>query len=138
MEPRFQHAPRRANFSFVRSLLLRQAWEVDLVPEEGCNSPSTCTWPWRWTPGLAWPSEDEVPSSLPDAEGPQGRVRRFPEHFSELPPLHGPDLLRLAIDLAGVGEVELHCGVLRHRRLRLGDGSGRATDHHRRPPAGLA
>jgi hypothetical protein len=82
---------------FVETYSLRQVWEVDLHPEEGCGGPLDLHLALEDTVVLL--SEDEEP---PDEF-------HFPLTFTwALPPLpRGPDLLRLAIDLAGVGGIEL-------------------------------
>jgi hypothetical protein len=51
---------------------------------------------------------EDVVVDLPDGDDPPDDFR-FPLTFTwALPPLpHGPDLLRLAIDLAGIGGIEL-------------------------------
>jgi hypothetical protein len=92
---------------FVETYSLRQAWEVDLHPEEGCNGPLDLHLALEVDPRVLLAFEDEV-VDLPDGEDPKDEYH-FPLTFTwALPPLpHGPDLLRLAIDLAGVGGVEL-------------------------------
>ena len=123
---------------FVETYSLRQAWEVDLHPEEGCNGPLDLHLALEVDPRVLLAFEDEV-VDLPDGEDPKDEYH-FPLTFTwALPPLpHGPDLLRLAIDLAGVGGVELPLESSAIDSYASRDRSGRATDHHRRPPTGVA
>jgi hypothetical protein len=81
---------------FVESYSLRQTWEVDVHPEEGCEGPLVL---------LGF--EDAVIELSDDEEPPDGF--HFPLSFTwALPPLpRGPDLLLLATELAGVGGPEL-------------------------------
>ena len=78
---------------FVETYSLRQAWEVDLHPEDACGGPLDL----------------HLVLELDDEEEDPPDLHRFPLHFTwGLPPLpHGPDLLILATDLAGVGGPEL-------------------------------
>lgn len=92
---------------YVETYSLRQAWEVDLHPEEGCDGPLDLHLSLEVDPRVLLAFEDMVTSLPEDAEPPDELA--FPLTFTwALPPLpHGPDLLRLAIDLAGIGGVEL-------------------------------
>jgi hypothetical protein len=92
---------------FVETYSLRQAWEVDLHPEEACNGPLDLHLALEVDPRVLLAFEDVV-VDLPEGEEPPDDFR-FPLTFTwALPPLpHGPDLLRLAIDLAGIGGIEL-------------------------------
>jgi hypothetical protein len=92
---------------FVETYSLRQFWEVDLHPEEGCGGPIDLHLALEVDPRVLLNFEDEV-TALPDDADPQDKYH-FPLTFTwGVPPLPaGPDLLRLAIDLAGVGGVEL-------------------------------
>ncbi len=92
---------------FVETYSLRQAWEVDLHPEEGCGGPLDLHLALEVDPRVLLAFEDVV-EELPDEADPPDEFH-FPLVFTwALPPLpHGPDLLRLAIDLAGVGGIEL-------------------------------
>ena len=92
---------------FVETYSLRQAWEVDLHPEEGCGGPLDLHLSLDVDPRVLLAFEDAV-VELPEDEEPADQFH-FPLTFTwALPPLPmGPDLLRLAIDLAGVGGVEL-------------------------------
>jgi hypothetical protein len=92
---------------FVETYSLRQFWEVDLHPEEGCGGPIDLHLALEVDPRVLLSFEDEV-VALPDDADPQDKFH-FPLTFTwGVPPLpKAPDLLRLAIDLAGVGGVEL-------------------------------
>jgi hypothetical protein len=92
---------------FVETYSLRQVWEVDLHPEEGCGGPLDLHLALEVDPRVLLAFEDVVVSLDEDADPPD--EFHFPLTFTwGLPPLpHGPDLLRLAIDLAGVGGIEL-------------------------------
>ena len=92
---------------FVETYSLRQAWEVDLHPEEGCAGPLDLHLALEVDPRVLLAFEDTV-VDLPEEEDPPDDFH-FPLTFTwALPPLpNGPDLLRLAIDLAGIGGIEL-------------------------------
>jgi hypothetical protein len=92
---------------FVETYSLRQAWEVDLHPEEGCGGPLDLHLSLEVDPRVLLAFEDTVVELAEDGEPPDDF--HFPLTFTwAMPPLpHGPDLLRLAIDLAGVGGIEL-------------------------------
>ena len=92
---------------FVETYSLRQAWEVDLHPEEGCGGPLDLHLALEVDPRVLLSFEDVV-VDLADDDDPPDEFH-FPLTFTwGLPPLpNGPDLLRLAIDLAGVGGMEL-------------------------------
>lgn len=92
---------------FVETYSLRQAWEVDLHPEEGCNGPLDLHLALEVDPRVLLSFEDLVADLPDDADPPDDFF--FPLIFTwALPPLpEGPDLLRLAIDLAGVGGIDL-------------------------------
>jgi hypothetical protein len=92
---------------FVETYSLRQAWEVDLHPEEGCGGPLDLHLSLEVDPRVLLSFEDAV-VELPEEASPPDEYH-FPLTFTwALPPLpKGPDLLRLAIDLAGVGGIEL-------------------------------
>src|SRR5271169_1630688 len=92
---------------FVETYSLRQAWEVDLHPEEGCGGPLDLHLSLEVDPRVLLSFEDVV-VELPEEATPPDEFH-FPLTFSwALPPLpKGPDLLRLAIDLAGVGGIDL-------------------------------
>lgn len=92
---------------FVETYSLRQAWEVDVHPEEGCGGPIDLHLALEVDPRVLLTFEDAVMVLPEDAEPPESY--EFPLTFTwSLPPLpSGPDLLRVAIDLAGVGGLEL-------------------------------
>ncbi len=92
---------------FVETYSLRQVWEVDLHPEEGCGGPLDLHLALEVEPRVLLAFEDVV-AELPDEEEPADEFH-FPLIFTwVLPPLsNGPDLLLLATELAGVGGPEL-------------------------------
>src|ERR1700704_5183006 len=92
---------------FVESYSLRQTWEVDLHPEEGCEGPVDLYLSLEIDPRVLLGFEDAV-IALDDESDPEDDFH-FPLSFTwALPPLpHGPDLLVLATELAGVGGREL-------------------------------
>ena len=92
---------------FVETYSLRQAWEVDLHPEEACGGPLDLHLSLEVDPRTLLSFEDLV-ASLPDDEDPPDSFH-FPLLFTwSLPPLpHGPDLLLLATELAGIGTADL-------------------------------
>ena len=78
---------------FVETYSLRQAWEVDLHPEEGCGGPLDLHLALEVDPRVLLAFEDLV-VDLPDDDDPPDEFH-FPLTFTwALPPLpHGPDLL---------------------------------------------
>src|SRR4051795_439163 len=92
---------------FVESYSLRQTWEVDLHPEEGCEGPVDLYLSLEIDPRVLLGFEDAV-IGLPEDDEPDDDYH-FPLSFTwALPPLpHGPDLLVLATELAGVGGPDL-------------------------------
>ena len=92
---------------FVETYSLRQVWEVDLHPEEGCGGPLDLHLALEVEPRVLLAFEDVV-ANLPEDDAPPDEFS-FPLTFTwALPPLpSGPDLLVLATDLAGVGGPEL-------------------------------
>ena len=92
---------------FVETYSLRQAWEVDLHPEEACNGPLDLHLSLEIDPRQLLSFEDAV-LSLNDGDDPIDAFH-FPLLFTwTLPPLpKGPDLLVLATDLAGIGGPDL-------------------------------
>ncbi len=92
---------------FVETYSLRQVWEVDLHPEEGCGGPLDLHLALEVEPRVLLAFEDVV-ADLPEDDEPADTFQ-FPLIFTwALPPLPtGPDLLLLATDLAGVGGPEL-------------------------------
>ncbi len=93
---------------FVETYSLRQAWEVDLHPEDACGGPLDLHLALEIDPRVLLSFEDLV-MELDDIDSEPPDIHRFPLHFTwALPPLpHGPDLLVLATDLAGVGGPDL-------------------------------
>ena len=96
---------------FVETYSLRQAWEVDLHPEDACGGPLDLHLALEIDPRVMLSFEDLVFELEEDAEEPPEPpdTHRFPLHFNwALPPLpKGPDLLVLATDLAGIGGPDL-------------------------------
>ncbi|HZD65379.1 MAG TPA: hypothetical protein VE152_04700 [Acidimicrobiales bacterium] len=92
---------------FLETYSLRQVWEVDLHPEEGCGGPLDLHLALEVDPRVLLAFEDVVVELPEDAEPPD--EYHLPLSFTwALPPLpDGPDLLRLAIDLAEVGGIQL-------------------------------
>ena len=92
---------------FVETYSLRQAWEVDLHPEDGCGGPIDLHIELDVDPRTLLAFEDAV-LGLPDEVDPPDEFH-FPLVLTwSLPPLpQGPDLLRLAIDLAPIGGMEM-------------------------------
>ena len=92
---------------FVETYSLRQAWEVDLHPEDACGGPLDLHLALEVDPRVLLSFED-LAIDLGDGEDPPD-VHSFPLHFTwSLPPLPAcPDLLVLATELAGVGGTEL-------------------------------
>jgi hypothetical protein len=92
---------------FVETYSLRQAWEVDLHPEEGCGGPVDLHLALEVDPRVLLAFEDVVVGLAEDADPPD--EFSFPLTFTwALPPLpNGPDLLQLTMELAGIGGVQL-------------------------------
>jgi hypothetical protein len=90
---------------FVETYSLRQVWEVDLHPEEGCGGPVDLHLALDVDPRVLLSFEDAV-LGLSDEDEPPDEFH-FPLTFTwALPPLpNGPDLLRLAVDLADLAGV---------------------------------
>jgi hypothetical protein len=93
---------------FVETYSLRQLWEVDLHPEEACSGPIDLHLSLDVDPRAMLGFEDEV-MKLDDLDQTPPPGFTFPLVFTwTLPPLpKPPDLLALAVELAGVGGVEL-------------------------------
>lgn len=93
---------------FVESYSLRQAWEVDLHPEEACGGPLDLHLSLEVDPRVLLSFEDKVMTLMDEEEEPPDEYH-FPMVFTwALPPLpSSPDLLVLATDLAGIGGPEL-------------------------------
>jgi hypothetical protein len=92
---------------FVETYSLRQAWEVDLHPEEACGGPLDLHLSLEVDPRTLLSFEDTI-IDLSDDEDPPDAFH-FPLLFTwSLPPLpSGPDLLLVATELAGVGGPDL-------------------------------
>jgi len=92
---------------FVETYSMRQAWEVDLHPEEACGGPLDLHLALEIDPRTVFAFEDLVVDLPEDAE-PEDRYS-FPLVFTwSMPPLpHCPDLLVLATELAGIGGPDL-------------------------------
>ncbi len=92
---------------FVETYSLRQAWEVDLHPEEACGGPLDLHLALEVDPRVLLSFEDAMAQLEEDDDPPAGFA--FPLHFTwQLPPLpQGPDILLLATELAGVGGPDL-------------------------------
>lgn len=86
---------------------MRQAWEVDLHPEEACGGPLEFHLALEIDPRTMMAFEDQV-VALDDGDEPEERFH-LPLTFTwSLPPLpRCPDLLLLATDLAGIGGPDL-------------------------------
>lgn len=92
---------------FVETYSMRQAWEVDLHPEEACGGPLEFHLSVEVEPRTVLAFEDQV-LELPEGDEPEER-HQLPMSFTwSLPPLpHCPDLLLLATELAGIGGPDL-------------------------------
>lgn len=92
---------------FIETYSMRQAWEVDLHPEDACGGPLDLHLALEVDPRVALGFEDRMMDLPEDAEPVEGFA--FPLAFTwTLPPLPSPpDLLVLATELAGVGGVDL-------------------------------
>lgn len=92
---------------FVETYSMRQAWEVDLHPEEACGGPLEFHLALEVDPRTMFAFEDQV-MALPENEFPD-EAHFLPLTFNwSLPPLpRCPDLLVLATDIAGIGGPEL-------------------------------
>jgi hypothetical protein len=92
---------------FVETYSLRQAWEVDLHPEEACGGPLDLHLALEVDPRVMLAFEDRM-MELPEGSDPP-EEHSFPLVFTwVLPPLpKGPDLLVLATELAGTGGTDL-------------------------------
>jgi hypothetical protein len=88
---------------FVETYSLRQAFEVELHPEDGCEGPLDLHLALEVDPRVLLGFEDQV-LALPEGADPPEDIA-LPLTFTwSLPPVsNGPDLLHLAIDLADIG-----------------------------------
>jgi hypothetical protein len=93
---------------FVETYSLRQAWEVDLHPEEACHGPIDLHLALEVEPRTLLDFEDAV-AHLADPDDAPADTFQFPLLFTwQLPPLpQPPDLLVLATELAGIGGMDL-------------------------------
>lgn len=92
---------------FVETYSLRQAWEVDLHPAEACGGPLDLHLALEAEPRVLLAFEDAV-LALDDGDLPEDDYMVSLSFNWALPPLtHGPDLLILATDLAGIGGTTL-------------------------------
>lgn len=87
---------------FVETYSLRQWWEVDLHPEEGCGQPIDLHLALDVDPRILLAFEDAMATLPEGADAPDDY--HFPLTFNwTIPPSSsGPDMLRVAIDLAGI------------------------------------
>jgi hypothetical protein len=92
---------------FVETYSMRQSFEVDLHPEEACGGPLEFHLSVDVEPRTLLAFEDAL-LPLPEGEEPEEDFE-LPLSFTwSLPPLpHGPDLLLLATELAGIGGPDL-------------------------------
>jgi hypothetical protein len=92
---------------FVETYSLRQAWEVDLHPEEACSDPVDLHLALEVDPRQLLAFEDVI-AAMEELDDPPDDFH-FPLVFTwALPPLpNGPDLLVLATELAGIGGTRL-------------------------------
>ena len=92
---------------FVESYSLRQAWEVDLHPDEACGGPLDLHLALEIDPRSLLGFEDLMLDLAEGADPPTGYT--FPLIFTwTLPPLpNPPDLLVIATDIAGIGGTDL-------------------------------
>src|SRR5688500_8191359 len=92
---------------FIETYSLRQVWEVDLHPEEGCGGPVDLHLALELDPRVLLSFEDVV-MTMPEDEDPPDEFH-FPLILTwAAPPLsQGPGLLVLATELAGIGGPDL-------------------------------
>jgi hypothetical protein len=97
---------------FVETYSLRQLWEVDLHPEEACAGPIDLHLSLDVDPRALLGFEDDV-MKMDDLDDDPPTGFTFPLLFTwTLPPLsHPPDLVVLAMDVAGVGGLDLPVDV---------------------------
>ena len=92
---------------YLETYSLRQAWEVDLHPDEACGGPLDLHLTLEADPRTMLTLED-ILMSLPEDELPPDEFFAPLMFTWALPPLdNGPDLLVLATDLAGIGSTTL-------------------------------
>ena len=104
---------------FVETYSMRQAWEVDLHPEEACGGPLDLHLSLEVDPRIILAFEDLV-IDAPRGRRARRRCTRSRCNFTwSLPPLPKcPDLLVLATELAGIGGADLPHRGLGHRLVR--------------------
>lgn len=92
---------------FIETYSMRQAWEIDLHPEDACGGPLDLHLALEVDPRIMIGFEDRM-LEIPEGEDPIEGFS-FPLAFTwTLPPLRlPPDLLVLATELAGIGGIEL-------------------------------
>jgi hypothetical protein len=92
---------------FLETYSLRQSWEVDLHPEEGCGGPVDLHLAIEVDPRTLLGFEDAILVLNEDEDPPD--AFHFPLAFTwMMPPLaESPDLLVVATDLAGIGGIDL-------------------------------
>ena len=92
---------------YVETYSLRQAWEIDLHPEDACGGPLDLHLALEVDPRTMLGFEDRMLEQPDGADPIEGYS--FPLIFTwALPPLRqAPDLLVLATELAGVGGISL-------------------------------
>ena len=92
---------------FVETYSMRQAFEVDLHPEAACGGPLDLHLSLDLEPRTLMAFEDEVMSLSEEADPSDDLTVQIVFTWA-LPPLeHGPDLLVLATELAGLGGTRL-------------------------------
>ena len=92
---------------YVETYSMRQTFEVDLHPEEACGGPLDLHLALEAEPRVLLAFEDAI-MAVPDGDLPEDDYFIALSFNWALPPLsHGPDLLVLATDLAGIGSTEL-------------------------------
>lgn len=96
---------------FIETYSLRQAWEVDLHPEDACGGPLDLHLALEVEPRVLLSFEDAV-MLLDEGQVPED-LYQLPMVFTwVLPPLaNGPDLLVLATEIAGIGGTVLPAEV---------------------------
>lgn len=92
---------------YVETYSMRQTFEVDLHPEDACGGPLDLHLALEAEPRVLLAFEDAI-MAVPDGDLPEDDFFIGLSFNWALPPLsHGPDLLVLATDLAGIGGTDL-------------------------------
>lgn len=92
---------------FVETYSMRQAWEVDLHPEDACGEPLDLHLNLDVEPRILLAFEDQA-ALMSDDETPEDSYHILLSFTWELPPADkDTDLLRLAIDLSAIAGVDL-------------------------------